>query len=140
LKADGIEKLLKEVLATAVRKGTLAEKDIECVTVDTTVQEKAIAFPTDARPYQKVRVAVVSEAQKAGIKLRQSYQRVGKKALFNQSRYARARQLKRAHKEEKKLGNYLGRVVRDVERKLPESSEKFKQLLRCQTHPDAKEG
>jgi transposase, IS5 family len=129
LKADGLEKLLKEVLATAVRSGALSKKDLECVIVDTTVQEKAVAFPTDARLYQKARVAVVREAQKAGIKLRQSYQRLGKKALFNQSRYARARQLKRARKEEKKLGNYLGRVVRDVERKLPEPSEKFKELL-----------
>ena len=93
------------------------------------MQEKAVAFPTDARLYQKARVAVVREAQKASIKLRQSYQRLGKKALFNQSRYARARQIKWARKEEKKLRNYQGRVVRDVERKLPEPSEKFKELL-----------
>ena|SRR5436190_5253781 len=129
LKADGVEKLLKEVLATAVRSGALLEKDLQCVTVDTTVQEKAVAFPTDARLYQKARVAVVRAAQKAGVKLRQSYQRVGKKALFNQSRYARARQLKRARKEEKKLRTYLGRVVRDVERKLPTPSDQFKELL-----------
>jgi len=53
LKADGVEKLLKEVLATAVRSGALSEKDLECVTVDTTVQEKAVAFPTDARLYSE---------------------------------------------------------------------------------------
>ncbi len=129
LKADGLEKLLKEVLSTALRSGALSEKDFGCVIVDTTVQEKAVAFPTDARLYQKARVAVVREAQKAGIKLRQSYQRLGKKALFKQGCYARARQIKRARKEEKKLGNYLGRVVRDVERKLPKPSEKFKELL-----------
>jgi transposase, IS5 family len=129
LQADGVEKLLKEVLATAVRSGALPEKDLQCVIVDTTVQEKAIAFPTDARLYQKARVAVVREAQKAGLKLRQSYQRVGKQALFKQSRYARARQLKRARKEEKKLRNYLGRVVRDVERKLSTPSDRFKELL-----------
>jgi IS5 family transposase len=129
IKADGVEKLLKEVLATAVRTGALEEKDIQCVTVDTTVQEKALAFPTDARLYQKARVAVVREAHKVGVKLRQSYRRLGKKALFNQSRYARARQLKRARKEEKKLRTYLGRVVRDVERKLPTPPAKLKELL-----------
>lgn len=123
-------KLLKEVLATALRSGALEEKDLQCVTVDTTtVQEKAVAFPTDARLYQKARVAVVREAQKAGVKLRQSYRRLGKKALFNQSRYARARQLKRARKEEKKLRTYLGRVVRDVERKLPEPPARLNELL-----------
>jgi IS5 family transposase len=67
LKAEGLEKLLKEVLATAVRSGALSKKDLECVIVDTTVQEKAVAFPTDARLYQKARVAVVREAQKAGL-------------------------------------------------------------------------
>ena len=129
LKADDVEKLLKEVLATAVRSGALAEKDLQCVIVDTTVQEKAVAFPTDARLCHKARVAVVSEAQKAGVKLRQSYRYVGKKALFNQSRYARARQPKRARKEEKKLRTFLGRVLRDVERKLPAPSDQFKELL-----------
>jgi len=129
LKADGIEKLLKEILATAVRTDALKEKDLQCVVVDTTVQEKAIAFPTDSRLYQKAREAVVREAQKAGVQLRQSYKRVGRRALYNQSRYARAGQFKRAQKQQRKLKTILGRVLRDVERKLPEPSEKFKELL-----------
>lgn len=129
LKSGGVEQLLKEVLATAVRTGALDEKDLQCVVVDTTVQEKAIAFPTDSRLYHKAREAVVREAQKAGVKLRQSYKRVGKKALYNQSRYARAGQFARARKQEKRLKTLLGRVLRDVERKLSEPSDKFKQLL-----------
>ncbi len=129
LKSGGVEQLLKQVLATAVRTGALDEKDLQCVIVDTTVQEKAIAFPTDSRLYHKAREAVVREAQKAGVKLRQSYKRVGKKALYNQSRYARASQFKRARKQEKKLQTLLGRVLRDVDRKLPEPSDKFKKLL-----------
>jgi transposase, IS5 family len=129
LQADGIEKLLQELLATALRTGALDERDLARVNVDTTVQEKAIAFPTDARLYQKARVAVVREAKKAGVPLRQSYSRVGKKALFKQQCYARARQAKRADKEKKKLHNYLGRVLRDVERKLENPSKKFQELL-----------
>ena len=43
--------------------------------VDTTVQEKAIAFPTDARLYQKARLVLVREAKRAGLDLRQSYAR-----------------------------------------------------------------
>lgn len=129
LKSGGVEQLLKEVLATAVRTGALDEKDLQCVVVDTTVQEKAIAFPTDSRLYHKARQAVVREAQKADVKLRQSYKRVGRKALYNQSRYARAGQFKRARKQEKRLKTFLGRVLRDVERKLSEPSDKFKQLL-----------
>lgn len=129
LQADGIEKLLQELLATALRTGALDERDLARVNVDTTVQEKAIAFPTDARLYQKARVAVVRAAQRAGVKLRQSYSRVGKRALFKQQCYARARQAKRAAKEQKKLHNYLGRVLRDVARKLENPSEKFQELL-----------
>ncbi|HEY9502437.1 MAG TPA: IS5 family transposase [Pyrinomonadaceae bacterium] len=129
IKAEGVEKMLKEILSTAVRSEALDSKDVERVNVDTTVQEKAIAFPTDARLYEKARSAVVREAQKAEVLLRQSYKRVGKKALYNQSRYARAQQIKRARKETRKLRNYLGRVLRDVGRKLSKPSEKFKELL-----------
>jgi len=114
VQSEGVEKLLQEILATALRTGALDARDVQQVNVDTTVQEKAIAFPTDARLYQKARVAVVREAKKAGVKLRQSYQRVGKKALFKQQCYARARQAKRAAKEQRKLHNYLGRVLRDA--------------------------
>jgi transposase, IS5 family len=129
IKAEGVEKMLKEILSTAVRSEALDSKDVERVNVDTTVQEKAIAFPTDARLYEKARSAVVREAQKAEVLLRQSYKRVGKEALYNQSRYARAQQIKRARKETRKLRNYLGRVLRDVGRKLSKPSEKFKELL-----------
>lgn len=85
--------------------------------VDTTVQEKAIAFPTDARLYHKARCVLVGEAQRAGLELRQSYKRVGKRALQKQGRYAHAQQLKRARKETRKLRTYLGRVIRDIQRK-----------------------
>src|SRR3977135_1516090 len=46
--ASGIEQLLKETLEAAKRHQALKAQEIECVNVDTTVQEKAIAFPTDA--------------------------------------------------------------------------------------------
>ena len=49
-------------------------------------------------------------------KLRQSYVRLGKRALVNQGRYGAARQLKRARRETRKLRIYLGRVLRNVER------------------------
>src|SRR5262245_15149459 len=111
IKAEGIEKMLKEILSTAVRNETLDAKEVERVNVDTTVQEKAIAFPTDARLYEKARTAVVREAQQASVKLRQSYKRVGKKALYNQSRYARAQQINKAKKETKKLRNFLAYCV-----------------------------
>jgi len=113
----GMERLLQETIAAAQRQQALKASEIRRVNVDTTVQEKAIAFPTDARLYHKARCVLVREAQRAGLELRQSYKRVGKRALQKQGRYAHAQQLKRARKETRKLRTYLGRVMRDIQRK-----------------------
>lgn len=114
--AEGIEQLLKETIDAAKRHQALKKREIETVNVDTTVQEKAIAFPTDARLYHKARRALVRLSGQVGLKLRQSYSRLSKKALFGQSRYAAAKQMQRARKQTKKLRTYLGRVLRNVER------------------------
>ena len=93
------------------------------VTVDTTVQEKAIAFPTDARLYFKGREWLVRLAKAHGIELRQSYRRKARQALFMQHRYAAVRQMRRARRELKRSKIYLGRVHRDLQRKLPAQLE-----------------
>jgi transposase, IS5 family len=50
--------------------------------------------------------------------LRQSYARVGKFALIQHQRYAHAKQFKRARRALKTLRTYLGRVIRDIARKI----------------------
>jgi IS5 family transposase len=124
-----MEKLLTETLSTAKREQALKESEIKRVNVDTTVQEKAIAFPTDARLYHKARRALVRAAGSAGITLRQSYARVGKHALARQGRYARAKQMKRARRETKRVRLYLGRVIRDIQRKCAKPAAQLKLLL-----------
>jgi len=84
--ADGIEKLLKEALAAAQWEVVLTRAEVERVTVDTPVQEKAIAFPTEARLYHKARQALGRVARRWNFKLRQSYLRLGKRALVSQGR------------------------------------------------------
>ncbi len=126
---DGVEKLLSETINTAKRAGLLPEKLCKRVNVDTTVQEKAITFPTDAKLYHKMRINLVKAANKRNIVLRQSYQRVGKYALLNHHRYAHARQMKRARKELRKLKCYLGRVMRDIIRKVPNPDKEMSHLL-----------
>jgi IS5 family transposase len=96
--SSGMEKLLKQVLKTADGQQALQQVDLQRVNVDTTVQEKAIAFPTDARLYDKARRALVRQAKQHQVKLRQSYVRLGKQALLQQSSYAAARQGRRAQK------------------------------------------
>ena len=97
--------------------------------VDTTVQEKAIRFPTDARTCDRMRERLVKITRDEGVVLRQSYRRVGKRTLRRQSNYARARHFKRAAKQTKKLKIFLGRVVRDIERKHAAPSDVLQQLL-----------
>lgn len=115
--ADRLEKLLEATIHTALAMKAIKPKELERVNVDTTVQEKAIAFPTDSRLYHKMRIALVRRAKALNLPLRQSYRFVGKKTLFKQHRYAHARQMKRAAKMTRRLKTILGRVVRDIERK-----------------------
>ena len=113
----GMEKLLQVTIETAKSKEYVTEKHLERVNVDTTVQEKAIAYPTDARLYHKARRILVRLAKRQGIDLRQTYERLGKRAFIMQGRYSHARQTNRAKREQKRLRIYLGRVIRDIERK-----------------------
>lgn len=126
---DGVEFLLQQTLCTAQATGQLTERHLAKVNVDTTVQEKAVRYPTDSRLYHRMLERLVNAAQGAGIALRQSYARVSKKAFVMHSRYAHARQMKRARKETKKLKTYLGRVVRDLRRKCPSPSGVLVELL-----------
>jgi len=126
---SGSEKLLEELIQTAKREGHLKRRDLDKVNIDTTVQEKAIAFPTDARLYYKMREVLVRAAQERGINLRQSYKWLAKRALSKQGRYSHAKQMKRSRKEVRKLKSYLGRVYRDIKRKEPEPDSELRRLL-----------
>jgi IS5 family transposase len=110
--------LLQESLSLATRSGAAKPADFTRVIVDTTVQPKAITFPTDAKLLQRARERLVKLAQKHGVKLRQSYVRVGKFVLIKHQRYAHAKQFKRANRSLKTLRTYLGRVSRDISRKI----------------------
>ena len=115
---DELTALVQESLATAHRTGALKSLDMEQITVDTTVQPKAIAFPTDAKLMTKARENLVALAKEWGVILRQPYSRVGKVALIKQGRYAHAKQHNRARRELRRIRTYLGRVTRDIRRKI----------------------
>ena len=123
------EALLKETIQTAIQMKVMKPKEVDEVNVDTTVQEKAVAYPTDARNYNKGRKLLVRIARKRGIELRQSYARVGEDAFRRQARYAHARQMKRAAKATRQLRNYLGRVIRELERSSERLTEREKKIL-----------
>lgn len=73
------------------------------IILDTTVQEKAVAYPTDARLAHKARRRLVRLAKKRGLDLRQSYERVGDRLLIAHQRYAHAKPFRRAAKALRKL-------------------------------------
>jgi IS5 family transposase len=120
---DKLRALLQESLAVATSTQAMKPKDLARVVVDTTVQPKAVMFPTDAKLLNRARVRLVRLAKRTGVELRQSYTRVGKLALIKHQRYAHAHQFKRANKTLRKLKTYLGRVIRDLARRTAEDQE-----------------
>ena len=76
---EGCEYMLSLTVRTGLDTKTVSSASPSVVNVDTTVQDKAIAFPTDARLYHKARGALVRVAQGMGIKLRQSYARLSQR-------------------------------------------------------------
>jgi len=126
---SGAEELLKELLNTARKKGAIKKSHMNRVNIDTTVQEKAIAFPTDARLYYKMRAALVRAARKRGIPLRQSYVKLAKETLAKQARYSHAKQFRRSEQMTRKLRTYLGRVYRDINRKAQYQDDELFRLL-----------
>lgn len=115
--------LVQESLAVATRTGAAKPSDFAKLTVDTTVQPKNVAFPTDAKLLHRARERLVRLAKDKGVALRQSYARVGKYALIKHQRYAHAKQFKRANKALRKLRTFLGRTIRDIERKIKGKQE-----------------
>jgi transposase, IS5 family len=117
---EGCEWLVEHSIKAAMSAGVMKRQSLSTVIVDTTVQPKAIAHPTDSRLLNRAREQLVAAAQDAGIELRQSYARVGKAADAQAGRYAHAQQWRRMRREVKRLRTWLGRVIRDVQRKAGE--------------------
>src|SRR5215210_224030 len=115
---EGLEKLLAATIQAGLESGAVRPSSLERISVDTTVQPKAITHPTDAKLYLKALLALVRQAKKCGLRLRQAHTRLAKRAAVQVGRYAHARQMRRMHRELKRLKTYLGRVYRDIARKI----------------------
>jgi IS5 family transposase len=129
---DKIKSLLQESLSAAVVTKAMAPEDLSEVIVDTTVQPKAVMFPTDAKLINRAREKLVKLAKVHGLNVRQAYSKVGKLALIKQQRYAHAKQFNRAKKQLRKLRTYLGRTIRDIGRQIadkPALHDAFKRPL-----------
>jgi IS5 family transposase len=125
----GAEQMLRATIETGIKMGAIRPAQLKRINVDTTVQTKAVRFPTDARLYQRMRERLVKVARAEGLTIKQSYKHVGRRLLMQSSRYAHARQMKRARACTRKLKTQLGRVVREIERQVTEPTEKLAKLL-----------
>jgi IS5 family transposase len=120
---DKLELLLAESLRIAHQTGALRSNDLARVTVDTTVQPKAISFPTDAKLLHAAIKGLNRLARRHGVRLRQSYLRIAKRAAMMAGRYAHAKQFKRHHRQLRLLRSRLGRIIRDLRRKITGQAE-----------------
>lgn len=114
----GVERLLSESIAAARRGKVVKEKSFDKVIVDTTVMEKAIAYPTDSQLLETGRQHLVKLATSLGISLRQNYNREAPRLAAQVARYAHARQYRRMRAVLKTQRTILGRIWRDMQRKL----------------------
>ena len=128
---EGVEKLLAATIQAGLNTGAVQPSSLERISVDTTVQPKAITHPTDAKLYLKALQALVRQAKRHGLPLRQAHTRLAKRAAVQVGRYAHARQMRRMRRELKRLKTYLGRVYRDVPGKSPVMGSSHAGLLPC---------
>lgn len=120
---EGVEWMLTQTIVAGQKAGAINAGSLRRVAVDTTVMEKTIAHPTDARLYERARAHLVTLAVEAGVELRQSYARLAPRLAVRVGRYAHAKQFKRMCKALRTLKGYTGRVLRDLRRQLPEIPE-----------------
>lgn len=121
--------LLQETIALAVREKQVSPQELQQVNVDTTVQEKNITYPTDSKLAYKAITKLAKAAKRRGVRLRQTYVRVAKIAAIKASRYAHAKQFRRMRGQLRFLRTRLGRMLRDIGRRVSHPDESLQALL-----------
>ena len=126
---EGVEELLARTIEVAVTLKLIAKKELSRIIVDSTVQEKAIAHPTDSKLLETARVKLVEVAKAEGIELKQTYAKEGQLLGYKAGRYAHARQFKRMRKAIKRQRTIVGRLQREIERKATAIGQAVREAL-----------
>lgn len=126
---SGVEKIFRHSIEKHGKDGEDPD-----VSVDSTVQEKNITFPTDSKLHKKIIDKCVAKAKKEGVELRRSYKRTSKQLLRDTYNGSHPRRRKKSKASRRKLKTIAGRLVRELERKLPSGEftaelELFKKVL-----------
>ncbi|HET7837503.1 MAG TPA: IS5 family transposase [Variovorax sp.] len=115
---ERLEVLLAESVAAAQRGGAVEERHLRRVTLDTTVQPKAVTHPTDSKLLHRGIEILARLARRHGIRLRQSYLRVARRARREVARLIHAGRRRQAERQVRQLRTWLGRLFRDIGRKI----------------------
>ena len=113
-----LEALLAETIKVAVETKAVSQRQLERITVDTTVQTKAIAHPTDSHLILRAIEWLNRAARRHGLKLRQSFLRLATRARSEASRLMHTRGHKQGQRWVRKMRTWLGRLIRDIRRKI----------------------
>jgi len=130
--ADELELLLAESLVVALKTKAVSQRQLERITVDTTVQTKAVAHPTDSHLILRAIEWLNRVAKRHGIKLRQSFKRLATWAKREVGRLLHTGGHKQGLRWIRKMRTWLGRLIRDIRRKIagnPELEAAFQIVL-----------
>ncbi len=97
--------------------------------VESTVQHKAIAHPTDSRLLETARAKLVEAAKDAVVDLKQTFAKEGKELGRKAGRYAQARQFKRVRRAIKRQRTIVGRLQREIDRKASAIGQAVREAL-----------
>ena len=126
---EGVEELLARTLEAAVNLKLIAKKELGRIIVDSTVQEKAIAHPTDSKLLETARAKLVQAAKEEGIELKQTFAKEGHLLGYKAGRYAHARQFRRMRKVINRQRTIVGRLQREMARKMSSMGQAVQEAL-----------
>jgi transposase, IS5 family len=126
---EGVEELLAQTINVAVELKLIKPQELSHVIIDSTVQHKAMAHPTDSRLLESARVKLVEAAKDAGIDLKQTFAKEGRELNRKAARYAHARQFKRMRQAIRRQRTIVGRLQREIERKASAIGAAVKEAL-----------
>lgn len=110
---------MEKVFAYSVLIHGKAAKE-KVVLSDTTVAENNTTFPTDAKLAKKIIDKCNHIAQREGVNQRQTYSKTSKQLVRDTHNSTHPKRRKKAKKSGKKLTTIAGRLIRELERKLPD--------------------
>ena len=112
----GAEKIFK--ISLMVNAAEITEKEMKQVMIDSTVQEKNITFPTDAKLYRKIIERVLKVSERENIELRRTYTREVKALKLKVRFMNHPTRMKEGKKAVKRLRTIAKAMVNDIARKM----------------------